>query len=581
MQSLAVDTNRRVLVIDDNAAIHDDFRKILVPNRDTAELEDAEAAFFGVPVDSLPGLDFELDSAHQGKDGFELVRTAVVEERPYAMAFVDMRMPPGWDGLTTIEHLWKADPDLQVVICTAYSDQSWGDICERLGKSDQLLILKKPFDNTEVSQLALALTEKWMLQRKARLKQSELEMLVRERMVEIRAKDAALQQKQKLEAIGSLASGVAYEFNNLLQAILGYTRFAQEGLSAEDSRFKDLEQVRKAGDQAAALASQLLNFAREDKGEPTAVSARAALSDLASLLKPIIGMQIAMSVELPTGDPHVMVEADGLQQALMSLCVNARDAMPCGGELKIRCEMVNPSPEQFSVHGIDDAVSYARFTIEDTGMGMRDGQIDRIFEPFFTTKEVGQGAGLGLAIVHGFVKRHDGLIEVTTDVGLGTTFHLFLPLTDPAVSNSLPCNVEQVSGGSETLLLAEVDPVVRKVHGRILNRAGYKVLLAENGTDAVKLFRANREEIALTILDIIMPDMTGREICDRIRDVAPEASAMFCTSHDPSSPQSEGLLDDEMTLIMKPVEADVLLKAVRDELDNAAYDATLERVGPC
>jgi signal transduction histidine kinase len=568
MQSLEVETNRRVLVINDNAAIHDDFRKILVPGRDTAALEDAEAAFFGVPVDSVPGLNFELDSAHQGKDGFELVKTAVAEGRPYAMAFVDMRMPPGWDGLTTIEHLWKADPDLQVVICTAYSDKSWGDICERLGKSDQLLILKKPFDNTEVSQLALALTEKWMLQRKARLKQSELEMLVQERMVEIRAKDAALQQKQKLEAIGSLASGVAFEFNNLLQSILGYTRFAQDGLSADDPRFQDLEQVRKAGNQAATLASQLLNFAREDKGEPTAVSARTALSDLTSLLKPIIGTQIAMSVKLPTGDPHVMVEADGLQQALMSLCVNARDAMPCGGELNIRCEMVKPSPEQFSVHRIDDTVPYVRFSIEDTGMGIRNGQIERIFEPFFTTREVGKGTGLGLAIVHGFVKRHDGLIEVTSDVGRGTTFHLFLPLTEPAAANLPSSNVESVSGGTETLLLAEVDPVVRKVNGRILNRAGYKVLVAENGANAVELFRTNREEISLTILDIIMPDLSGREIRDRIRNVDPDAAAIFCTSHDPASPQAEGLLDDDMTLIMKPVEAGVLLKAVRDVLNK-------------
>ncbi len=178
MQSLDNQRNRRILVIDDNPSIHNDFRKIFVANRARERLNDAEAAFFGEAIATDWQIDFELDVAHQGEEGLEMAVLAVAENRPHALAFVDMRMPPGWDGLTTIEQLWKADPDLQVVICTAYSDSSWSNICRRLGYTDRLLILKKPFDNSEVCQLSLALTEKWKLTQQARLKQGDLERLV-------------------------------------------------------------------------------------------------------------------------------------------------------------------------------------------------------------------------------------------------------------------------------------------------------------------------------------------------------------------------------------------------------------------
>lgn len=266
MQGLGSDIDhfqsRRILVIDDNAAIHDDFRKIFTYAK-SETLDDAESAFFNeTPEGAEIDLDIEIDSAHQGQEGLQKVITAIRQGMPYAMAFVDMRMPPGWDGLTTIERIWEVSPDLQIVICSAYSDNSWTDICKRLGRSDRLLILKKPFDNAEVCQLALALTEKWNLARRAKLKREDLERLVAERTRDLEEKDIVLRQKYKLEAVGALAGGVAHEFNNLLQAIRGYTCFAREEVPAEGRAYEDLGYVIDATDRAAGIASQLLSFSR-------------------------------------------------------------------------------------------------------------------------------------------------------------------------------------------------------------------------------------------------------------------------------------------------------------------------------
>ncbi|EMI52132.1 response regulator [Rhodopirellula sallentina] len=259
----------RILIIDDNPSIHEDFRKILTVDRETQSLADAANAFFGDDeggsndIEGGPPLEVELDSAYQGQEGYQKVLSAMMEGRPYTLAFCDIRMPPGWDGLTTIEHLWQADPNLQVVICSAYSDNTWADISRRLGRSDRLLILKKPFDNAEVMQLAVALIEKRRLINAASVKQVELEAMVQERTQQLEQRDQALRQKQKLESIGSLAGGVAHEFNNLLQAIGGYTSFAMEEIDPEGQAYNDLTHVVEATSRASEITGQLLSFSRK------------------------------------------------------------------------------------------------------------------------------------------------------------------------------------------------------------------------------------------------------------------------------------------------------------------------------
>lgn len=575
MQSLDTDINRRILLIDDNPAILEDFRKILEPASVDQELLDAEAAFFGEVASASLDLQVEIDSADQGQEGLEKVIAAQAENRPYAMAFVDMRMPPGWDGLTTIEQLWEADPDLQVVICTAYSDNSWSDICERLGETDQLLILKKPFDNVEVCQLALALTKKWSLQRQARLKQSELARLVDERTTELREMDAALRQKQKLEAIGSLAGGVAHEFNNLLQAILGYTRFAQEGLNTTDQRFIDLAQVINAGNRAATLTSQLLSFSRTDEYDPQPTETAQILDDLARLLRPIIEATIVVRIEPPEAVSYAMVDPAGLQQVLLNLSVNARDAMPAGGELTIRSENATLSSRDCERLGGAQPGPHVAFCVTDTGTGMTSEQASRIFEPFFTTKEVGKGTGLGLAMVHGYVESHGGVIDVSSELGAGTTFRILLPAADHMANQKLESEPEIISGGHETLLIADDEPYVLAVAARILTNAGYRVLTATNGAEAVDVFTQHQDEIALTLLDAVMPRLTGRQAFGQIRQLDANAPAIFCSGYDPDTSDADSLRQENLPLVQKPYEPDALLRTVRESLDKSIQTGVL------
>lgn len=566
MQSLK-DRNHRILVIDDNPAIHEDFRKILVSDSSVDELSECEAAFFGDDAQADVQPDFELGFAHQGQEGLEMVLAAIADERPYAMAFVDMRMPPGWGGLKTIEHLWQVDPDLQVVICTAYSDNSWSDICQRLGQTDGLLVLKKPFDIAEVSQLASALTEKWTLTKQARLKQQDLEELVEQRTTELREQAAALQQKQKMEAVGSLAGGIAHEFNNLLQVIQGYTGFAQQGLAEDDQRFQDLAEVLKAADRAASLTSQLLCFSRTDQSETRVIPIAPMLEDLARLLKPVIGEHIALTIE-PADDCRVMADPSGLQQALLNLFVNARDAMPAGGDLVLATRTETLSAADCQRHGLNSPGPYVCFSLTDTGEGMSTDQIDRIFEPFFTTKEVGKGTGLGLAMVHGFVERHHGLIKVESEVGRGTTFRVYLPVVDEPTVEESDADDGVAIGGVETLLIAEDEPMVRRVAQRILTDAGYQVLCAENGQQAVELFAQHQADIALTLLDVVMPKMTGREAYELIREMDPCAHVVFCTGYDPETSHAASFDQEDLTLVQKPYDPPHLLRTIRNVLDG-------------
>lgn len=577
MRKLETLLNQRILLIDDNPAIHEDFRKILNPSRDGDSLVDAEAAFFGEVEDVDCELQLEIDSASQGVEGRDKVVAAVAEGRPYAMAFVDMRMPPGWDGLTTIEHLWKADPDLEVVICTAFSDKSWQDICNRLGWTDQLLILKKPFDTAEVSQLALALTEKWRLRRQSRIVQDELEQLVAARTAEVQEKDLALSQKQRLESIGALAGGVAHEFNNLLHVIHGYTRFAQHGLDENEKPFQDLQEVLKASDRATSLASQLLCFSRNDEFKPRSIVVRSMLEDLARLVKPVIREDVKVVIDLPPDELYTMADPSGLQQVLLNLCVNARDAMPEGGELHIESKLVTATPKQISHHELDDDGPFVRISVADTGTGMTPDHVTRIFEPFFTTKEIGKGTGLGLSMVHGFVRRHGGLIDVDTEPGQGTTFHILLPVADaPPAEKAAPVEVVETDG-LETILLADDERVVRAVNGRYLEDAGYTVLMAVDGEDAVKQFKEHRDEIDLVLLDVMMPNLNGRLAWDQIKEIDSNVAVIFCTGYAPSSSEAKTFAQESLAMIQKPCSADVLLIAVRAALDNARNpEATLQ-----
>ncbi len=454
--------NRRILLIDDNVQIHSDYRKILRGVSDRVQsLNRSRAAVFGDnPALVADRVAFEVDSAYQGQEGLELVCRAAAEDQPYAVVFVDIRMPPGWDGITTVKRIWEKHPELEVVLCTAYSDYSWDEITEQLGRTDRLLLLKKPFDNMEVRQLASALTEKWNLARRVERQFDDLERLVAERTAELsdanrllqaeidernrtetilREKEEQLREVKQMEAISTLAGGVAHEFNNLLQAIHGYTRFAMQELDASSQPYRDLQQSIDATDRAAVLTRQLLGFSRQSTLRIELLDSNDIVRELAATLNLVLGERIELMLELDDDLNTIRADRTMLLQALMSLCINARQAMPDGGRLLIKTEEIVIKDAPFPPNTIASPGRYVMFVIADTGIGMPPEVLERIFEPFFTTKEVGQGTGLGLAIVHGIVQQHGGVVDVVSAPGHGTTFKILLPATNEGAAMAVNC----------------------------------------------------------------------------------------------------------------------------------------------
>jgi two-component system NtrC family sensor kinase len=476
---------RRILIVDDNPSIHEDFRKILLKsNADTAAIDKMETALFGTKSRSTAANEFQIDAASQGQDALALIRQGLEDSRPYALAFVDVRMPPGWDGIETIKRMWQEDPELQVVICTAYSDYSWFDIAEQLGTTSHLLVLRKPFDNIEVRQLAHTLTEKWLLSQSNRQKLAELEQAVQERTQEIEEqkrhlKDALdnlqqahsqLLQADKMASIGQLAAGVAHEINNPIG-------FISSNLNTLGHYIDDLKQVvaayeellRKCHEQAPDLtetAKQVqglrdkidIDYIISDLGQLTAESMEGAHrvrqivadlrdfshvdspdvveEDINHLLDKTINvawneLKYKTEVVRDYGQvPALPCYGGKLAQVFLNLLVNAAQAIEVKGTITIRT-------------GQGDGHIWVEVT--DTGCGIPPQSISRIFEPFFTTKDVGKGTGLGLHLAYSIVQAHGGKISVRSTVGKGTTFRVELPLTGP------PDKVKEAQSGIAVL----------------------------------------------------------------------------------------------------------------------------------
>ncbi|QDV47797.1 Blue-light-activated protein [Stieleria neptunia] len=580
--------NPRIIIIDDNTAIHDDFRKILCDDSEAdAELDSLEVSLFGsASRQSKASRCYELSSAYQGEDGYRMVCQAIQEGRPFSTAFVDMRMPPGWDGVETIRQLWKADPDLQVLICTAFSDYSWSEIVEELGNSDQLLILRKPFDAAEVAQIAAAMTKKRKLTEASRSTVADLERTVAVKTKEIRRemkqrelaqeqlleKERQLRESQKLEAVGMLAGGIAHEFNNLLQIILSYTQFGLDATRPGERLHEDMKCIFKAGERATSLTRQLLGFSRRKPLCCIDLDVNAVVAELVGLAKPLLGSRITLCQNLHPASAMVHADSVELQQALLNCCINSRDAMDGTGRLTLSTELVDLDEAYCRRDDVLRPGPFVRISISDTGSGMPPDVVERVFEPFFTTKEIGSGTGLGMAMVYGLVKQHQGHIEVQSEVGVGTTFRIYLPAvkdraTTPPSSQPVIDRGEDDRSSIGTILIADDEELLRQVSSRILQRAGYHVVLASDGQEAVQRVHELDDQIDLAILDVMMPNMTGREACGQIAESNPELPLLFCTGHDPEVAQN-GEVPPGYPVVHKPFTAEDLLASVREILDD-------------
>jgi len=703
--------NQRVLVVDDNLAIHEDFRKILSRDAATeAALDATGKALFGGPA-VVRQIQFEVDSADQGQEGVRLVKKALAAGRPYAVAFVDVRMPPGWDGVETTQKMWELDPSLQVVLCTAYSDYSWDEIFEKLGHSDGLLILKKPFDAVEAFQLAHALTEKWRLHQQSRRKMEALERAVAERTRELQQVNRTLQmevvehlraaeelkfkniilstqqeasidgilvmdedanvlsynhqfvemwgiptelmaqradplflqfvtnqmaepqsflqrvqylyehrretsseeimlkdgriidrhsapmfgagdrfygrvwyfrnitgrkrieaqlfQSQKMETVGKLAGGVAHEFNSILTTIIGQSELLLGELPPGNPLSNHAAEIRKAAELAAALTRQLLAYGRKQILQPEILDLNAILAGLESALRHLLGRGVDVRLAHAAGLKAVKADAGQIEQVILNLALNAREAMPNGGQLTLETANVSFDQEQGIRHPEMKPGDYVMLAITDSGTGMSAEVKAHLFEPFFSTRGVGQGAGLGLSTCYGIIKQSGGHISVYSEPGLGATFKIYLPPVESPAQIPLPrLDPPDLPRGTETLLLVEDDPVLREMAATLLRRLGYTVLEAANGLEALGLKQPrDLGPIDVLFTDVVMPQMSGKELADRVQALSPRTRILFTAANTGPAIVQQGGLNAGVALLQKPFTPSALARKLREVLD--------------
>ena len=384
-------------------------------------------------------------------------------------------------------------------------------------------------------------------------------------ITEQRALEMQLRQSQKMDAVGQLAGGIAHDFNNLVLAVLGNAEFALRGLrSDQDDIRTHLEEIERAGQRAAALTRQLLAFSRRTPLSVQGLDPNALIENLLKMLRRLIPEDIRLVWRPGEGVPPVAADSGQLEQVLMNLCVNARDAMPGGGELTIETRVAAPG-ERVATPGEQlPPEGEVVLVVADTGCGMDPAVKERIFEPFFSTKGPSKGTGLGLATVYAIVKRHGGRIDVTSEVDGGTVCKVFLPAArlgaSSAVGSSEPQRPSGGRGGA-TVLIAEDEELVRNVLVRMFERAGYRVLAATNGREAVTLLEQHRDEVRFALLDVVMPELSGPEAYERLVLLRPDLPALFISGYADDS-RAATRIPPGVRLLEKPVSADVLLGAV-------------------
>ncbi|OGW40818.1 MAG: hypothetical protein A2010_13295 [Nitrospirae bacterium GWD2_57_9] len=380
--------------------------------------------------------------------------------------------------------------------------------------------------------------------------------------------EAQLRQSQKMESIGTLAGGIAHDFNNILTAIIGYGSLLQMKVPENDPLRHSIDQILSSANRAAALTQGLLAYSRKQLLKAQPVNVNEVIRKVQLLLTRLIGADIELKTMLTDKEVTVMADAGQIEQVLMNFATNARDAMPDGGYLFIETEEVTLNEEAARIHQFGGPGTYAAITVTDSGTGMDERTRERIFDPFFTTKEAGKGTGLGLAIAYGIIQQHKGTISVDSEVGRGSTFKIYLPLVQADVKQELPVQVSPIKGGSETVLLAEDDEVVRELTSHVLSQFGYKVIEAADGEEAVNKFMENRHLIKMLLLDVIMPKKNGREVFSKIRIFQPEIKVLFLSGYTADIMHQKGLLDDDVDFIMKPVPVNDLLRKIRAILDG-------------
>jgi len=382
-----------------------------------------------------------------------------------------------------------------------------------------------------------------------------------------------LRHLQKMEAITQLTSGIAHDFNNMLTAISGNAFILQRKLRMEPELMQCVEDIIYASETAAHLTRRLLTFSRRQVIDIRPASLNHIVSDVNNLLRRIIGEDINLDVKLTETEITILADKGQIEQILVNLTANARDAMPKGGSVSISTEIVNLDSKFTEIHSYGNPGKYALLTVTDTGAGMDEGTKIRMFEPFFTTKEVGKGTGLGLSIVYGIVKQHRGYINVYSEHGIGTTFKLYFPFIASYVSSDFEFGKYMVHmKGTETILLTEDDDKVRVLTKRLLEDSGYTVIDTADTEEAISMFMVNKDRIKLVLLDVIMPKRNGKQVYREMASMCPGLKAIFMSGYNEDIIHKNGILDEGSNFVSKPYVPTELLRKIREVLDNPVQD---------
>ncbi|MGQ0645433.1 MAG: response regulator [Elusimicrobiota bacterium] len=481
---------------------------------------------------------------------------AALDRRDWDVILSDFRLPQ-FDGLQALAVLQKTELDIPFIILSGTIGEETAVEAMRKGVSDYIL-------KGNLKRLAPAIERERREARERRKRRQAEEAL---RQSEIR-----LLQAQKMEAVGRLAGGVAHDFNNLLTAVLGYTDLALYALKPEDPLSKDMEEIKKCAQRAAVLTRQLLAFGRQQVLLPKVVDLNAVIQDLSKMIKRLIPENIAVVPVLAADLGRIKADRGQLEQIIVNLAANARDAMPGGGRLTIETANARLDGETSAAYPEVKEGPYVMLAVRDTGSGMDSETRKRIFEPFFTTKPAGRGAGLGLATVYGIIKQSGGHIFVDSEVGSGTAFRIYFPLVEareeagPRAEEAPPA--VRSFRGSETVLVVEDEESVRELTRRVLAQNGYRVLDAPNAGEALLVCEKHRGPVDIMLTDIVLPRMSGRELADRLAPLHPEMRVLYMTGYTDPAVIQEEVLDHGKPLILKPFEPETLLKKMREALEK-------------
>lgn len=376
---------------------------------------------------------------------------------------------------------------------------------------------------------------------------------------------------QKMEAVGCLAGGIAHDFNNILTAIIGFCTLLKMKMEKNDPQQYYTDQILDLSEKAASLTSGLLTFSRKQVVKLQPIDINEVILKIEKLLARLIGEDISLKTNIKDNNLSILADRVQIEQVLMNLATNARDAMPNGGSLFITTEQTKMDNFFINSHGFGKEGEYAIITVSDSGIGMESATLQRIFEPLFTTKDVGKGTGLGLSIVFGIVKQHNGFIDVCSEKGKGTTFSIYLPMINPGYEK-IEEAIEYIPkiGGSETILLVEDNADIRNVARIILENFGYKVIEAVDGEEAIAKFMDNKDAIDLVLLDVVMPKKSGKEVFEEIKKIKPDMKILFMSGYAPDIINSKGLISEGLDFIQKPAPPNELLGKIRVILDKIA-----------